>query len=164
MLTVSLAAKLNTSIYVQFLLIYAGLRVFEIVVYQTNVLFFDGYGKANTAEPYRLRSYRRIVILSLHNYAEIIFWFAAAYSYWRNLFGLHSSKLGSFIGSTYYSLVTMATLGYGDISPDNDCGRMIVLFHVAVAVFMTILILARLVSYLPVPQTMDEDEINKGST
>ncbi|WP_136525367.1 potassium channel family protein [Geomonas ferrireducens] len=163
-ITVFLSTRFHESICVKILLIYAWLRVLEIVVYQTNVLFFDGYGKANTSSPYRLRSYRRIVILSLHNYTEIIFWFAAAYSYFRNQFGLYASKLGSFIGATYYSLVTMATLGYGDISPDNDYGRCIVLLHVAVAVFMTILILARLVSYLPMPQTMDEDEINKSST
>lgn len=62
------------------------------------------------------------------------------------------------MGALYYSIVTMTTLGYGDIFPDHDFGRFVVTIHLAVALFMTVVILARIVSYLPVPNTMDKDE------
>ena len=47
-------------------------RVIEIAVYQVNVLLFDEYRAIKQGRPYELHGYRRIVLLLLHNYAEII--------------------------------------------------------------------------------------------
>src|SRR5206468_2499479 len=60
------------------LLVYGGLRVFEVVVTQTNVLLFDEWRARRRGVSYALRGYRRILILLLHNYAEVVFWFVAA--------------------------------------------------------------------------------------
>ena len=53
---------------------YALLRVFELVVYQINVLLFDEYRVTKAGKTYKLKGYRRMIILLIQNYFEVIFW------------------------------------------------------------------------------------------
>ena len=141
-------------------LIYGAIRIFEIIVYQINVLLFDQYRKEKSGNVYKLRGYRRLVILSLQNYVEILFWFSSFYFYGCNWFN-NPELLHSLTGSFYYSLVTMSTLGYGDIAPNKTEGYLVVIAHTSVGVFMTLMIIARFISLLPKPDSMDEFESDK---
>jgi hypothetical protein len=98
------------------LLSYAGIRVFEVVIYQVNVLLFDPYRAEKKGVKYELGGYRRIVICLIHNYLEILFWFALYYRNFSCSFETKSVALNTFSGSLYFSLVTMSTLGY-DLTP-----------------------------------------------
>jgi hypothetical protein len=81
------------------------------------------------------------------------------YSYSRALFGGdYVAALSTARGALYYSVVTMATLGYGDIFPTDDRARVFVTVHLGVAVFITLLVLARFVSYLPAPRSKEPGE------
>jgi hypothetical protein len=55
------------------LIIYGGVRVVEIVIYQINVLIFDEYRARRSGIMYGVRGYRRLILLVPHNYIEIIF-------------------------------------------------------------------------------------------
>ena len=138
--------------------VYAAIRVLEIVVYQAKIVLFDPYRLPRSTSDYAVRSYRRIVVLALHNYLETILWFAGIYSVFRISFGERAQILSSAVGALYYSIVTMATLGYGEITPTNDWGRIIVIAHLVIAVFMSLIILARFIGFLPTPRTLDETE------
>lgn len=148
--------------------IYGGLRVIEVLVYLINVLLFDEYRARKeehrlrkegiTYAPYALRGYRRIVILLLHNYAEIIFWFALFY---RNLdwaFQTFRVSLNSFFAALNFSFVTMTKFGYTTIYPKETLGDILTLIQSAIGLFMILLILARFISLLPKPKTLDEFE------
>jgi len=140
------------------LLLYAGIRVFEVVVYQVNVLLFNPYRAEKKGIKDELGSYRRIVICLIHNYLEILFWFAL---YYRNFFFSFETKtiaLNTFSGSLYFSLVTMSTLGYGDITPKNLFGVVLCFGQTLVGIFMALLILGRFISLLPRPGTLDKHE------
>lgn len=52
---------------------YGLLRVFEIIIYQINVLFFHPYKFHKAGNEYKIKSPTRIVILLLHNYVEVMF-------------------------------------------------------------------------------------------
>jgi len=153
-----IAANYHRSTLVFVLIIYGAIRVLEIVVYQTKVVLFDPYRQPRSTSDYVVRSYRRIVVLALHNYLETILWFAAAYSVFRDMFGKKSQVLSTVTGALYYSTVTMATLGYGEITPESDCSRGVVIIHLLVAIFMSLIILARFIGFLPVPRTLDDTE------
>jgi len=140
------------------ILCYAGVRIFEIVIYQINVLLFDEYRAKKANRKYAVRAFRRIVLLLLHNYIEVLCWFALLY---RNLAFLFDSKhisLDSLGGSLYFSLVTMSTLGYGDIIPKEGAASFLVFMHLSIGILMALLILARFISLLPKPETLDELE------
>lgn len=149
--------------------IWGGLRVVDLLIYLINVLLFDEYrakkieyqkrknGEIYTTT-YALRSYRRIVILLLHNYVELIFWFALFY---RNLdwaFQTSRVSLNSFFGALNFSFFTMTTFGYTDIYPKETCGDVLVFIQSAIGLFMILLILTRFISLIPKPKTLDEFE------
>lgn len=58
------------------ILIYSILRVFEVIIYQINVLLFHPYRAKKKGEEYKLKSITRMVIALLHNYIEIMFWYS----------------------------------------------------------------------------------------
>ena len=39
------------------------------------------------------------------------------------------NKMNGFIDNLYFSIITHATIGYGDISPKSKFGKLLVIFH-----------------------------------
>jgi len=134
------------------------IRVFEVFIYQINVLLFNEYRAKKAGKPYAVRGYRRIVILLLHNYVEIIFWFALFYRYWDWAFETGKASLSSFFDSLNFSFVTMTTFGYTTILPKETWGNILTITQSAIGLFMALLILARFISLIPKPKTLDESE------
>ena len=141
---------------------YAVIRVFEVTVYQINVVLFDAYRHAKAgglAAP--LKGYRRLVILILQNYTEIIFWFASLYSVAASHFPDTASgvakahTLSSFVGALFQSIETMATLT-PTISPGDDIGRILTMAHVVVGVFVSIIVLGAVIGLLPQRPSLDD--------
>lgn len=62
---------------------YASIRVFEIVVYQINVLLFHPYKALIVLKKkvYKIQNPFRSVVLLGHNLLEVVFWFTAMTSY-----------------------------------------------------------------------------------
>ena len=56
-------------------LVYGCLRVFEIFIYRLNVTLIHPYNVKN----YSMYSYRIMTMALLHNFFEIVFWFAGTY-------------------------------------------------------------------------------------
>lgn len=138
--------------------LYGGLRVFELVIYQVNVVLFAQYRARKKGERFAFRGFRRIVILVLHNYAETVFWFALFYRNADWAFKTGGVALDSFLGSVEYSFVTMTTFGYTAISPRETLGHVLTLIQSAIGMFMTLLVLGTFISFLPTPETLDEFE------
>jgi hypothetical protein len=137
---------------------YGGIRVFEVFIYQINVLLFDEYRARKAGKTYALRGFRRIVILLLHNYVEIIFWFTLFY---RNIgwaFETGGVSLDSFFVSLNFSFVTMTTFGHTAIFPTETLGDILIFIQSVIGLFMALLILARFISLIPTPETLDEFE------
>ena len=104
--------------------VYASVRVFEIAVYQINVVLFDAYRHAKAggiASP--VKGYRRLVVLILQNYAEIVFWFAILYSVNASHFPVDGNAVPQ--GHTLNSCVgrnVSVNRNDGNALP-NDCTR-----------------------------------------
>lgn len=139
---------------------YGLLRTFELVVYQVNVLLFDEYRAKKAGHAYQIRGYRRMVILLIHNYFETVVWFACAHFLlahwnWIELTG------NGFLGSLREALTLMVAFSFNGGAALNQLGQLILLFQAAVGVLMTLVMLARFISILPTPDTMDELEQDK---
>ena len=141
---------------------YGFLRTFEIVVYQTNVLLFDEYRVVKAGGEYRLEGYRRIVLLLLHNYFEIILWLACTYTVMATDFE-HKWQpgTGTVFGGIYSSFITMTSFGDFDLLPKSTMAASVLLFHATVGLFMTLLSLARFISLIPAPKNRDIVEIKQ---
>lgn len=149
-----LAAALLEQRWLSYLLAgYGFFRTCEIVIYQANVMLFDEF-RANRAEQeYFLESYRRVVLLLIHNYFEIIFWLACTYTVFAAQYDhKFRSGVGTVLGGVYSSFITMTTFGDFDLLPQTNLSAIILMFHATVGLFMTLLSLARFIALLPIPK------------
>ncbi len=83
------------------------------------------------------RSYRRNILMLFLNYMEISFCFAVIYA------GLHllGSQAKSDFDYIYFSVVTSTTIGYGDINPINNLGKLFVCVQATMVVAFIVLFL-----------------------
>lgn len=142
-------------------MIYSFIRTFEILVYQINVLLFDEYRASLNGKEYALRGYRRIVLLLLHNYIEIVCWFGVAYM-WFYRSGYISLPSGSaeptFLRVFHESMILMFTFSPDEYAANTSIGLAVFTIHAIVGLFMTLVVFARFLALLPPPKTMDEFE------
>jgi hypothetical protein len=141
-------------------ILYGGFRVFEMIVYQVNVLMFNEYRARKKGDNnYALRGYHRMLTLLVLNYVEIIFWFALFYRNYNFAFnttgGPDPNSLFIYLN---YSFVTLTTFGYSTIYPKEMTGYVLVLLQSIIGLFMTLMIFARFISLLFTPKTVDKFE------
>jgi len=105
----------------------------------------------------RPRSYRRSVLLLYFNYLEIVLSFAVIYG------GLNllNSNANSIVDYIYFSFVTSATIGYGDIYPVTDLGKLIVGFQSIVFLIFIVLFLNFFSSKVEDKDYFDKSENSK---
>jgi len=137
-------------------LFYGAAEIWEIIIVQTNVLLFDRLRKEKGGEKYFVQSPVRSTIYAVLNYATILFWYALYYKNYHCSFESEYVSLHTFAGATYFSLVTMSTLGFGDIVPRDQFGAFLCASQTVLGVFMAILVLARLMSVLPRPSSLSD--------
>ena len=138
------------------MVIYALLRIFEVTVYQINVLLFDEYRAAKKNLQYVLTGYRRVVILIIQNYFEIIFWFASEYVFFHDIFSFNvSGTHQSVFGAIYTSFVVMTSFGFYNVIPLSLLAYSLLIFQAITGLFMTLLSLSRFISLIPNPKSLD---------
>lgn len=146
-----------TSLIVSVLLVYGALRVFEIVIVQVNVLFFDQWRSWRAGKPYSVRGYRRTALLLLHNYVELTFWFMTVI-----LYLYHTSHVAvenvAFVDIFRTSLLSMVSFSTADVRALDSWSSVILALQSVVGIFMTLLTLSRFISLIPAPPTMEASE------
>jgi hypothetical protein len=138
---------------------YGIIRTAEIVVTQTNILLFAEFRARRAGKPYRIRGYRRMVILLMQNFAEIVFWFAATYGVMRG--GALSPHDVSVLGLIRESFI--ATVSFGSSAPGyGSTGALALLgWQGFVGLFVTLLSLARFIGLIPPPESMEPTETTR---
>lgn len=142
--------------------VYGAYRIFEITVYQINVLMFDDYKFRKLNGPkaeYSVRSYRRMVILLVHNYFEIVLWYGLVYIYLYR-----SERIGtltpdpSFLEIFRESMLLMFSFNTYRYQPSGDLAVLAFSTQAIVGLFMTLMVFARFLALLPAPKSMDDFE------
>lgn len=147
----------NVSVLIKYLfVIYGSLRIFEILIYQLNVMLVHPY-KGNV--DYSLISYRRMTIALIHNFFEIVFWFAGTYITFQFIQGITP------VNAIYQSFTHMVTYNL-DIDKNKwSYITLIVLQSQALmGVFMTVISLSRFISLFLQPKSMNKQESNEYSS
>jgi hypothetical protein len=137
------------------LVTYGCLRIFEIFVYQVNVLLFDEYRTVSKGGKYLLQSIRRMIILLLHNFIEIIFWFGSTYILFTSNFSVNLQHV-SVMEIIYISFIRMTNFGSSNLNYTSSFGLQLLWFQSVVGLFMTLIVLARFLGTLPAPKTKDD--------
>lgn len=149
-LSILIAKHLVIDLINKIILIYGFARVFEIIIYQINVLLFDKIRSEN----YKIYSYRRTIILLLHNYIEIIFWFSASYIILSNQFRGSLNNIPEII---YSSFAIMTTFNPSNINPISVQGIYIIWFQSISGILITLISISRFIGLLPSVQQVIDD-------
>jgi ion channel len=137
---------------------YGAIRVFETIVDQVNVLLFDEYRARKAGRSYAVGGFRRIIILLLHSYVEIMLWYALFYLSFNGSFEAGPARLQHASQAVGYSFNSLTTFGYADTAPLDQFGHLLVLSESVIGLYMTLVILARFIALLPSPETLDQWE------
>ena len=146
----------SSRLAVQLFMWYGALRVFEIIVYQTNVLLFDQLRAHRNGQQYALEGYTRIILLLMQNYLEIVLWFAVAISYFIPEVGVDVHRtLPELLANSFANFT-----GFGPsvLKPDTTGAQAWIWAESAAGLFMSIVVLARFISILPAPRSKTPGE------
>lgn len=134
---------------------YGFLRVFEIVIYQVNVLLFDEYRARKRGVEYKIRGYRRMIVNLFNNFGEIMFWFGSSYVLFAT--SLHDSHL-SIPAVLFNSFSVMTTFGVSELQVKTEAGLAILWFQSTSGLLMSLLSISRFIGLLPKVESIDEFE------
>jgi hypothetical protein len=113
--------------------------------------------------PHTIRGNVRMVVLILHNYAELIFWFALFYHYWSWAFFSQTESLNSLLTLLAFSFNKMTSFGSSTVIAYATSGRILVFIQSIIGLLMALMILSRFIGFLPWSKSMDEIEINESN-
>jgi hypothetical protein len=142
----------------------AGIAVYQIVMILANefaVILVD-----TRANNWHQVSIRRTVLLAFVNFSSIIIAYAVIYKVF-NCIGFSSQAVltKNPLDLLYFSLVTITTLGYGDLVPLCPQGRIIVIFELVTSVLFVVAVLPSFLGALATSMSREydryPDEVNK---
>lgn len=106
-----------------------GVMAIETVLYLSSLIFLSN----EFAKPI---SYRRSLTTVFINYIEICLDYAVIYSYCNyNIPNFFKEKLTTDIQAIYFSFVTSATVGYGDIVTTHSFGQLLIVSQIILFLF-----------------------------
>ena len=141
--------KFKISTFSIILSIYGLLRVFEIIIYQINVMLFDPYRANLKGKVYKIKSPTRIVVLLFHNYVEIIFWYSVFHLTTSLLLNISFDySWGHFIKSSVLCFTTFDVQHHTGVSISKLISRL-AFWEVITGIIMTLISLARFIGMLP---------------
>jgi hypothetical protein len=127
------------------------LRVLEVLINAVHVTLFHGF-----IDKKPLAGNRRIVLLLLFNYAEIVLWFAAGYrALTSNVAQLLQADLVAILA---YSLSAASGFGGASLSQITSTMGAISLCESGIGLFMAVAVIARFVSLLPPPPQIPSEK------
>jgi len=137
---------------------YAVIRVFEVIIYQLNVLLFDPYRAEKKGKQYKIKSASRMVLLLLHNYVEIMFWYATMMLSLKVLVNVELTQtLPHYIRA---SILCIATLDKSPLLELVDSNiyflSNLAFFQVLSGLIMTLISIARFINILPEVEQIDK--------
>ncbi|CAD7036208.1 hypothetical protein RHAB21_02496 [Pseudorhizobium halotolerans] len=137
--------------------LYGAYRIAEMTIYQVNVLLFDEYRSKRRNAPYAVIGFRRMVILLVHNYFEVLCWFGVIYV-WLYRAGrlVLLTPAPTFFEMLRESMLLMFSFNAYRYQPSDDLAVVAFSLQALVGLFMTLMVFARFLALLPSPKSMDE--------
>jgi len=133
--------------------------ILEVLVVQVHVVLFGGYWAQETESGKQgVKGVHRLLVNALHNYAEVIAWFALFYLNLGSSFHTMRQNVHPTVDSLNFSFVTMTSFGYPNLGPTDTLGLLFTLVQSAIGLMMALLILGLIVNVLPVPITRTESK------
>ena len=126
------------------IIFYASIRIFEIIIYQINVLLFHPYKNMciKGKNSYKLQNPYRSVVLLWQNLIEIIFWFTSISSFF-------SDNKNSIIYSIIETTIHIFTFNYDNPTNELSLFQGVIFIEVLCGIILVVISLAKFLGELP---------------
>lgn len=148
--------NIDINIIYYFFITYSSLRVFEIIIYQLNVLLFDPYRAAKKNIEYRIKSPTRLVILLFHNYFEIICWFTVSLICFLKLEQEILDPWLYYIKINFWQISILDSKAIISNYKSIPFGGTMMIYETIVGYIITIITMARFIGCLPPVDSIDK--------
>lgn len=139
-------------------LVYGALRVFEIIVCQINIVFFDRLKSEKSNEPYFVKSIVRSLILIFINFLEIVFWYVCMIISISRINNIDINY--SWIRYVGESFLCLSTLSEGSITESYSLLRKLAFFEIITGLVFTLVSFARFLGLLPAVDELSSKDLN----
>jgi len=128
-----------------------------LMAFAFTLVAYDPYREAKKRKPYRIKSPTRMVILLLHNYVEVMLWYAGIIIALIQLSGTGmQATWGEYVRSSILSVATFDAGAMQDVVGDLYPRLSSVVFlQVMTGIIMTIISLARFIGLMPGVESID---------
>lgn len=153
----SLVAYCSSCSWLSILLsLYGIFRIFEIVVYQINVMLFDPYRARKEKRRYAIKSPTRLVLLLMHNYVEIVFWFTTTVISFLSIDDMLTNTWAYYLQMNFICITTFDTSEMLHSVKEENVFLLFAFLESVVGFLMTAISLARFIGLLPSVKSIDD--------
>ena len=121
-------------------------RIIDMAAYALRVVLFDPI-QPLPAPPHVLISAVRSVLLGYVNLAELVLCFASYYAAWPQFLSHSAWASADWLTPVYFSVMTQATVGYGDWTPTGPF-RVLACLQVAAGLLLVTALIPRMLNLL----------------
>lgn len=136
--------------------LYGIFRIFEIVVYQINVMLFDPYRALKEKRKYVIKSPTRLVLLLMHNYVEIVFWFTTTVISFLSIDDMLKNSWTYYLQMNFICITTFDTSEMLHSIKQENIFLLFAFLESVVGFLMTVISLARFIGLLPSVKSIDD--------
>ena len=129
-----------------FIVFLGNVRILQILALNLITLVFDfsPIGDSNAA----VKRARWHFVAIAFSFLDAVLVFAFMYQFFDARWAILNEHSSGFLHYLYYTLVTMGTVGYGDITPVTEFGRLLAMYQILVALFFVVFFVAGAVGRL----------------
>lgn len=133
------------------MVVFGAFRLFEIVSYHVDFVFFTALSRID-----KVSKTQRTAVLTVANYLEVVLWFASS-SMLLAQYGSLTTDGPTPIVLLQQSLVEMVGNSDGAVHLHSTTAWIVSLSHKAIGLFMTLIVLTRVMAMLRPPDSLDEE-------